>query len=75
MGYGRQPDGIDFKAIDEQPVYHFFLALSPPIEESNMYLPVLGKIAELARYPGVLESLNKVQTKEEFLECVRSTGI
>ena len=45
LGYGRKPEGIDFKAIDGAPVFNFFLIVAPPLEVSNQYLPVLGKIA------------------------------
>lgn len=75
LGYGRQPNGIDFKAIDGQPVYHFFLALAPPLETSNVFLPVLGKIAEVARDPDVLRLLSKVETPEQFLELMGSREI
>ena len=47
VAFGRKRDGVDFKAIDERPVHFFFLIVAPPLEVSNQYLPVLGKIAKL----------------------------
>ena len=44
VAFGRKPAGVDFKAIDERPVHFFFLIVAPPLEVSNQYLPVLGKI-------------------------------
>jgi mannitol/fructose-specific phosphotransferase system IIA component (Ntr-type) len=63
--YGRKSGGVDFAAVDNKPVFHFFLIVAPPLEIS--YLPVLGKIAQFARNPGTIDQLNDVQTPEEFL--------
>ena len=49
LAYGRKPEGIDFKAIDGAPAFNFFLIVAPPLEVSNQYLPVLGKIAQFAK--------------------------
>ena len=46
VAFGRKRDGVDFKAIDDKPVNFFFLIVAPPLEVSNQYLPVLGKIAQ-----------------------------
>src|SRR5512142_2631996 len=53
VAFGRKSDGIDFKAIDGQPVRFFFLIVAPPLEVSNQYLPVLGKIAQFAKEPTI----------------------
>src|SRR5688500_19691593 len=45
VAFGRKSAGVDFRAIDEEPVNFFFLIVAPPLEVSNQYLPVLGKIA------------------------------
>jgi mannitol/fructose-specific phosphotransferase system IIA component (Ntr-type) len=49
VAFGRKSQGVDFKAIDEKPVYFFFLIVAPPLEVSNQYLPVLGKIAQFSK--------------------------
>jgi mannitol/fructose-specific phosphotransferase system IIA component (Ntr-type) len=67
LAYGRKPGGVDFKAIDGNPVYNFFLIVAPPLEVSNQYLPVLGKIAQFAKDPEVPERLKEIETAEEFL--------
>src|SRR2546428_3301959 len=53
VAFGRKLDGIDFNAIDGKPVHYFFLIVAPPLEVSNQYLPVLGKIAQFAKEPDV----------------------
>lgn len=67
VAFGRRATGIDFKAIDDKPVSFFFLIVAPPLEVSNQYLPVLGKIAQLCREPDVPERLAKIETPEQFL--------
>jgi len=70
LGYGRKPAGIDFKAIDGAPVFNFFLIVAPPLEVSNQYLPVLGKIAQFAKDPEVPERLQEITTPDEFLRLL-----
>jgi len=67
LAYGRKPAGVDFKAIDGNPVFNFFLIVAPPLEVSNQYLPVLGKIAQFAKDPDVPEELKNISSPEEFL--------
>jgi len=65
--FGRKPAGVDFKAIDDKPVHNFFLIVAPPMEVSNQYLPVLGKIAQFAKEPNVPERLEQLKSPEDFL--------
>ena len=70
VAFGRKPGGVDFKAIDEQPVRHVFLIIAPPLEVSNQYLPVLGKIAQFSRDAEVLSRLDEIETPAEFLKLI-----
>ncbi len=67
LAYGRKPGGLDFNSIDGQPVRHFFLIVAPPLEVSNRYLLVLGKIAQFAKDPEVPERLSALSDAEGFL--------
>ncbi|MEK9501213.1 PTS sugar transporter subunit IIA [Gaopeijia maritima] len=67
LAYGRKPDGVDFNAIDSQPVHNLFLIVAPPLEVSNQYLPVLGKIAQFAKDPDVPARLASISSPAEFL--------
>jgi len=67
LAYGRKPQGVDFNAIDGEPVHHFFLIVAPPLEVSNQYLPVLGKIAQFAKDPEVPARLLEMETPAEFM--------
>jgi mannitol/fructose-specific phosphotransferase system IIA component (Ntr-type) len=67
LAYGRKPAGMDFNAIDSAPVHNFFLIAAPPLEVSNQYLPVLGKIAQFAKDADVLAMLKELEKPEDFL--------
>ncbi len=67
VAFGRKSDGVDFRAIDEKPVHFFFLIVAPPLEVSNQYLPVLGKIAQFAKEPDVPGRLESLSSPDEFL--------
>ena len=70
LAYGRKLGGVEFKAIDDQPAHNFFLIVAPPLEVSNQYLPVLGKIAQFAKDPDVPDLLGELEEPEDFLALV-----
>ncbi len=73
--FGRSLQGIDFKAIDDGPVHYFFLIVAPPLEVSNQYLPVLGKIAQFAKESDISARLAKLKARAEFLELLEEKNI
>jgi PTS system nitrogen regulatory IIA component len=75
VAFGRKPEGIDFKAIDDKPVYNFFLIVAPPLEVSNQYLPVLGKVAQFAKEPDVPERLAQLESPEDFIRLLEEKDI
>ena len=70
LAYGRKSAGMDFNSIDGEPVRHFFLIVAPPLEVSNQYLPVLGKIAQFAKDPEVPTRLSELSEPDEFLQLL-----
>ena len=48
-------------------MHHFFLIVAPPLEVSNQYLPVLGKIAQFAKDPEVPGRLMELESPDQFL--------
>jgi mannitol/fructose-specific phosphotransferase system IIA component (Ntr-type) len=74
VAFGRKNQGIDFNAIDNQPVHHFFLIVAPPLEVSNQYLPVLGKLAQFAKVDGISKRLQELRTPSEFLALIEEEG-
>jgi mannitol/fructose-specific phosphotransferase system IIA component (Ntr-type) len=70
LAYGRKKSGLDFHSIDGAPVHNFFLIIAPPLEVSNQYLPVLGKIAQFAKDPEVPKRLLELESVEEFFSLL-----
>ena len=75
VAFGRKASGLDFKAIDEKPVQFFFLIVAPPLEVSNQYLPVLGKIAQFSKEVDVPERLLGLNEAGEFMELLKEKGV
>jgi PTS system nitrogen regulatory IIA component len=71
LAYGRKLQGMEFQAIDDAPVHHFFLIVAPPLEVSNQYLPVLGKVAQFAKDPDIPQVLSELTTPAEFLDLLQ----
>ncbi len=75
VAYGRRLEGVEYKSIDEKPAQFFFLIVAPPLEVSNQYLPVLGKIAQFAKAEDVPKRLAAMTTPAEFLQLVEEKGL
>jgi mannitol/fructose-specific phosphotransferase system IIA component (Ntr-type) len=75
VAFGRKREGVDFKAIDEKPVFFFFLIVAPPLEVSNQYLPVLGKIAQFSKETDVPDRLLSISQPAEFMKLLEEKGV
>ncbi len=75
VAFGRKSSGLDFKAIDHKPVHNIFLIVAPPMEVSNQYLPVLGRIAQFAKEADVPDRLATLETPEGFLSLLEEKDI
>ena len=75
LAFGHHPAGIEYQAIDSRPVHDFFLIVAPPLEISNQYLPVLGKIAQLAKEADVPDRLAALHSADDFLRLLEEKGV
>ena len=75
VAFGRKSTGLDFKAIDEKPVNFFFLIVAPPLEVSNQYLPVLGKIAQFSKESDVPQRLLGLTEPVQFIDLLKEKGV
>ena len=75
VAFGRRSAGVDFRAIDDKPVKFFFLIVAPPLEVSNQYLPVLGKIAQFSKEADVPERLLALNSPSEFMDLLKAKEI
>ncbi len=75
VAFGRKSSGIDFKAIDDKPVQYIFLIVAPPLEVSNQYLPVLGRIAQFSKDPDVPGELAELEDPSGFVQLLEEKGV
>lgn len=75
IAFGRTKTPIEFDAIDDNATRYFFLIVAPPLEVSNQYLPVLGKIAQFAKEPDVPERLAELSEPDQFLGLLEEKGV
>lgn len=75
LAFGHRAEGVEYQAIDNKPVCNLFLIVAPPLEISNQYLPVLGKIAQLSKEADVPDRLRTLRSTEDFLRLLEEKGI
>jgi nitrogen PTS system EIIA component len=75
LAFGRRTEGVDYQAIDGRPAHHFFLIVAPPLEISNLYLPVLGRIAQFAKEADVSQRLSGLKSPDDFLRLLEEKGV
>ena len=75
LAYGHHRTGVEYQAIDQRPVFDFFLIVAPPIEISNQYLPVLGKIAQFAKDADIPDRLAALTSADDFLRLLGEKGV
>ncbi len=75
VAFGRKLAGLDFGAVDGEPVRYLFLIVAPPVEVSNQYLPVLGRIAQFCKSAANLARLTSVGTPSEFLDVLAAADV
>lgn len=75
LAFGRHNAGLEYGAIDDRPVRFLFLIVAPPLEISNQYLPVLGRIAQFAKEPDVPDRLAAVTSPAEFFSLLDEKNV
>ncbi len=74
VAFCRHTRGVDFNSIDGKPANYFFLIVAPPVEISNYYLPVLGKVAQFCKSTDITARLAKLEKVEDFLVLLDEAG-
>lgn len=67
---GLSSSGIDFRAMDGQPVNVFFVLLSPP-EHAGHHIRMLARIARLARDPEFVDALRTCSDPQIVVSHIR----
>lgn len=60
------PDGVDYEALDDEPVHLIFLIAAPNTKD-NVHLDVLSRLSTLLMDEEFVASLKKAETPDEFL--------
>ena len=66
---GIKKEGVDFQSLDEQPVYLFFLLVSP-LNVSGPHIRALAHISRLLRHDNLRKRLIAMETPREALELI-----
>ncbi|HJS47197.1 MAG TPA: PTS sugar transporter subunit IIA [Gemmatimonadales bacterium] len=75
LAFGRHQAGLDYRAIDDRPVHFLFLIVAPPLEVSNQYLPVLGRIAQFAKDADVPGRLMRLRDPVDFFALLEEKQV
>jgi mannitol/fructose-specific phosphotransferase system IIA component (Ntr-type) len=65
----RSVKGIEFDAIDEQPVHLIFMMLSPT-NASSQYTQILSSLSRIMSYEDIRQSLIHTDIAEDFLNII-----
>src|ERR1043166_7108374 len=68
IAYGRHATGIDFGALDGQPVRHFFLLCAPNVRE---HLQLLARLARMLNRPEFRDQLAAANRQADVLSFGR----
>jgi PTS system nitrogen regulatory IIA component len=63
--FGRSPGGVEFEAVDNEPVSLFFLLFAPE-NSAGIHLKALAKISRLLKRPSVREELMHAGSRQEM---------
>jgi len=67
---GRSQRGIEFDATDGKPVHLIFMIIAPYVNRQNLYLVVLGKLAELLKRKKIRHELLGATTFQAFKQII-----
>ena len=69
MVAARLKKGIEFDAIDEQPVHLVFMMISPA-NTSSQYTQILSSLSRIMSYEDIRQSLIETEDPETFLSII-----
>jgi PTS system fructose-specific IIC component len=69
MVAARSTEGLDFNAIDEQPVFLVFMMISPA-NTSIEHTQILSSLSRIMSYEEVRTKLLKAEDSEQFLDVI-----
>ena len=70
VAFGRSKDGVEFEALDNDPVHLIFMIAAPESARKE-YLQTVAKIARLLRSEVMRKALMSVETPKEVMNLIR----
>jgi mannitol/fructose-specific phosphotransferase system IIA component (Ntr-type) len=71
--FARSTPGLEFGAVDGQPVHLFFGVVAPPYDD-KLYLEVYKTIGELLSEEATREALMKAESEHEVIKVISQLG-
>lgn len=69
LSVGIAPDGIEFDAVDDEPVYLIFLLLGSP-DQPSLTIEALADIGVIVQIPNVYDRLITAEDAEEVINII-----
>jgi len=69
IAFGRSKQGVDFEAIDNKPVYLFFLLIAPE-NSSTLHLHILARIAKLLKNNKLRKRLMEAKSRQQIYKTI-----
>ena len=69
VAFGRSLNGVNYDSIDSQPVYLFFLLVTPE-DMPGEHLRALARISRILKNPVLRDNLRRASRREELLRLI-----
>lgn len=71
--FGRSDAGIDFNAVDDKPVFIFFLIVTPE-GDAAIHLELLSSISRILKSAGIRRHLIEADSEDEIVTILTEQG-
>jgi PTS system fructose-specific IIC component len=71
IAFARSEKGLEFEALDGEPVYIFFPMAAPPYDDT-FYLRVYKSLADMLRFANAIQELRNAGDPYEIIRIIRS---
>ena len=71
IAFARSGKGLEFEALDGEPVYIFFPMAAPP-HDDTFYLRVYKSLADMLRFENAVQDLRNAEDPHEIIRIMRS---
>lgn len=71
IAIARSREGLDFDSADGKPTHFFFVVVSPPHGDEDLYLKIYKHLAEVTSFENALSELLEVESPGEMIRLLR----